>query len=187
MTAEKLMSEETPLISGAELDQIGIVVTDLHGFTRQLTQLFGIGPFKIFDWPLEGVDPKATYHGQPGHYRLLLAFATVGKIQLEIVQPLEGDNIYSDFLRDHGPGLHHIRLTIPKFDDAVRSMMETGIENIASGTGVHVGSEWAYFDTTHVLEGVTVELRTRLEEAGGGKWLQSVQPPNPTQDTQQNN
>jgi len=54
------MSEEAPLISGADLDQIGIVVKDLHGFTRQLTQLFGIGPFKVFEWPLEGVDPKAT-------------------------------------------------------------------------------------------------------------------------------
>jgi len=180
------MSEEAPLISGADLDQIGIVVKDLHGFTRQLTQLFGIGPFKVFEWPLEGVDPKATYHGQPGHFRLLLAFATVGKIQLEIVQPLEGENIYSDFLREHGPGLHHIRLTIPKFDDAVRSMKATGIENIASGTGVHVGSEWAYFDTTHVLEGVTIELRTRLDEAGGGgKWLQFVQPPTSAEDAQQ--
>lgn len=179
------MSDEAPLITGADLDQIGIVVTDLPTFTQRLTQLFGIGPFKIFEWPLEGVDPKATYHGQPGHFRLLLAFATVGKIQLEIVQPLEGENIYSDFLQEHGTGLHHIRLTIPKFEDAVKSMKETGIENIASGTGVHVGSEWAYFDTTHVLEGVTVELRTRLDEAGGGgKWLPTIQASTPSEDAQ---
>ncbi len=107
--------DEAPLISGAELDQIGIVVNDLHAFTRELTRLFGIGPFRIFEWPLDGVDPQATYHGQPGNFRLLLAFVTVGKIQIEIVQPLEGQNIYSDFLRDHGPGLHHFRLTIPGF------------------------------------------------------------------------
>lgn len=172
------MSDASSLISGADLDQIGIVVNDVKVFTQELTRLFGIGPFRIFEWPLEGVDPQATYHGQPGDYRLLLAFATVGKIQLEIVQPLEGQNIYSDFLRDHGPGLHHFRLTIPDFDKAIKSMMEAGIKNIASGTGVHVGSQWAYFDTTHILEGVTVELRTRLEEAGGeGQWVQSIPPP----------
>ena len=176
------MAEEAPMISGADLDQIGIVVHDVVAFTQQLTRLFGLGPFRIFEWPLEGVDPKATYHGQPGNYRLLLAFATLGKIQLEIVQPLEGQNIYSDFLRDHGPGLHHFRLTIPEFDSAINSMKAAGIENIASGTGMHVGSEWAYFDTTRILEGVTVELRTRLEEAGGeGNWVQSVPLPTPAE------
>ncbi|HSQ26840.1 MAG TPA: VOC family protein, partial [Anaerolineales bacterium] len=127
------MTESQSLISDAELDQIGIVVNDVHAFTQELSRLFGIGPFRIFEWPLEGVDPQATYHGQPGNYRLLLAFVTVGKIQLEIVQPLEGQNIYSDFLREHGPGLHHFRLTIPGFDKGVKAMIETGIENIASG------------------------------------------------------
>jgi len=171
------MTESQSLISDAELDQIGIVVNDVHAFTQELSRLFGIGPFRIFEWPLEGVDPQATYHGQPGNYRLLLAFVTVGKIQLEIIQPLEGLKSYSDFLREHGPGLHHFRLTIPGFDKGVKAMIEAGIENIASGTGMHVGSKWAYFDTTHPLQGVTVELRTRLEEAGGeGQWVQSIPP-----------
>lgn len=171
------MTDSTSLSSGAELDQIGIVVHDLHAVTQELTRLFGIGPFRIFEWPVEGVDPQATYHGQPGNFRLLLAFVTVGKIQIEIVQPLDGQNIYSDFLRDHGPGLHHIRLTVPGFEQAVTTLIETGIEKIASGTGVHVGSKWAYFDTTQQLEGVIVELRTKLEEAGGeGHWVQSVPP-----------
>ena len=172
------MTETPSLISDADLDQIGIVVKDLHAFTQELTRLFGIGPFRIFEWPLEGVDPQATYHGQPGNYRLLLAFATVGKIQLEIIQPLEGQNIYSDFLRDRGPGIHHFRLSIHGFDKGVEAMIRDGIQNIASGTGMHVGSKWAYFDTTSKLEGVTVELRTRLEEAGGeGQWVETIPSP----------
>lgn len=172
------MTDSTSLISNADLDQIGIVVHDLYAVTQELTRLFGIGPFRIFEWPLEGVDPQATYHGQHASFRLLLAFVTVGKIQIEIVQPLEGQNIYSDFLRDHGPGLHHFRLTVPGFEQGVAALTGTGIEKIASGTGVHVGSKWAYFDTTQQLEGVIVELRTRLEEADGeGRWVQSVPPP----------
>ena len=174
------MPDGSPLIEGADLDQIGIVVNDLQTFTQELSRLFGIGPFRIFEWPLEGVDPQATYHGQPANLRLLLAFVTVGKIQLEIVQPLEGQNIYSDFLRDHGPGLHHFRLTIPGFEKGVEALINEGIENIASGTGVHVGSKWSYFDMGHNLEGVVVELRTRLEEGGGeGQWVKSVPPRTP--------
>jgi methylmalonyl-CoA/ethylmalonyl-CoA epimerase len=172
------MTEPTPLINESNLDQIGIVVNDLRACTEALSQLFGIGPFRIFEWPLEGIDPQATYHGQPANYRLLLAFANVGRIQLEIVQPLEGQNIYSDFLRDHGPGLHHFRLTVPEFEKGMEALTRAGIENIASGTGVHVGSKWAYFDTTRQLEGVVVELRTKLEESSGeGTWVKSVPAP----------
>lgn len=171
-------TDSSPLVSDAELDQIGIVVHDLYSVTQELTRLFGIGPFRTFEWPIPSVDPQATYHGQPASFRLLLAFATVGKIQIEIVQPLEGPNIYSDFLRDHGPGLHHVRLSIPGFEQGVAALIGAGIEKIASGTGVHVGSQWAYFDTTRQLEGVVVELRTRLDETHGeNQWLQSISPP----------
>lgn len=172
------MSNLSPLINDANLDQIGIVVHDAVKFTQELTRLFGIGPFRIMEWPVEGVEPEATYHGEPGSFRLLLAFATFGSIQIEVVQPLEGQNIYSDYLRDHGPGLHHFRLTVPDYEDAIQALTDEGIKNIASGTGVHVGSRWTYFDTSSILEGVTVEIRKRLDGAGGhGQWVESVQSP----------
>jgi hypothetical protein len=158
------MKDYSSLIGDVNLDQIGIVVHDLDAFTKELTRLFGIGPFRIIEWPLEGSDPQATYHGQPADFRLLLAFATVGKTQLEIIQPLEGQSIFSDFLEEHGPGLHHIRLNIPDFEQGVEELIGAGIKNISSGTGVHHGSKWAYFDTTNQLEGLLVELRTRLND-----------------------
>jgi methylmalonyl-CoA/ethylmalonyl-CoA epimerase len=167
------MTNVPPLINEADLDQIGVVVNDLHAITQELTRLFGIGPFRIIEWPLEGTDPQSTYYGQPGSFRLLLAFATVGKTQIEIIQPLEGENIFSDFLREHGPGLHHIRLNIPEFEQGTASLIGEGIEKITSGAGVHQGSKWAYFDTTSQLGGVLVELRTRLEGVQGeGQWIQ---------------
>ena len=40
-----------------------------------------------------------------------------------------------------------------------------------------LAQDGAYFDTTQVLDGVIVELRRRLVEAGGqGKWVESVPP-----------
>jgi hypothetical protein len=166
------MTEKNSQSIGPNVDQVGIVVRDLQAMVANLSQHFGMGPFRVMEWPIEGVDPQATYHGNPGNYRLLLAFATVGNTQLEIIQPLEGQNIYSDFLEEHGPGLHHIRITVPDFDEKVASMASSGIENIASGTGVHVGSKWAYFDTGEKLEGMIVELRKRLDGSGGeGSWI----------------
>ncbi len=154
------------------VDQIGIVVRDLRSMVAMFRQVLGIEGFRVMEWPIEGSDPQATYHGEPGNYRLLLAFATIGNTQIEIVQPLEGQNIYSDFLEEHGPGLHHIRLTVPNFEERAADLEASGIRNIASGTGVHVGSKWAYFDTSSLLQGVIVELRKHLDDAGGqGQWI----------------
>jgi hypothetical protein len=166
------MPEPSPLIVDPNLDQIGIVVHDLHAVTQELARLFGIGPFRIFEWPLEDIDPQSTYHGQQGDFSLLLAFATVGRTQIEIIQPLEGESIFSDFLRDKGPGLHHFRLSIQNFEEGVSALVESGIEKITSGSGLHHGSKWAYFDTSAQLGGVLVELRTRLGGADGeGQWV----------------
>ena len=157
------------------IDQIGIVVRDLHSVVAVMKDILGIRDFKIMEWPIEGVDPQATYHGEPGNFRLLLGFVTVGKTQIELVQPLEGQNIYSDFLEKHGPGLHHFRLTVPDFEERFEALKSLGIENIASGTGVHVGSKWAYFDTSELLEGVIIEIRKHLDEAcGEGQWVEPI-------------
>jgi hypothetical protein len=171
---EYIMPETNQTAMEIGLDQIGVVTEDLQGMVRMFKQLFEIGPFRVMEWPIEGVDPQATYHGAPGNYRLLLAFGSVGSTQIEIVQPLEGLNIYSDFLKSHGPGLHHIRLTVADFESRTKALEAAGIEKIASGTGVHRGSEWAYFDTTKQLDGIVVELRKRLDGPGGeGQWVAS--------------
>lgn len=154
------------------MDQVGIVVRDLHATIAALHQLLGVGSFRVVDWPIPGVDPQSTYHGKPARYRLLLGFARVGPAWIELIQPLEGPNIYSDFLESHGPGLHHVRFTVPDFDARVAALEAAGVENIASGTGAHIGSKWAYFDTSALLDGLVIELRTRLDEGSGdGQWI----------------
>jgi methylmalonyl-CoA/ethylmalonyl-CoA epimerase len=162
-----LNSDPTDMI----LDQIGIVVRDLYPVAEKLHELIGIGPFRVLEWPIEGIDPESTYHGRPAQYRILLAFARLGATQLELIQPIEGPNIWTDFLNSHGPGLHHFRCTVQNFDETVAAWEAAGIKNIASGTGAHIGSKWAYFDTSELLDGIVIELRTRMDDANGeGQW-----------------
>ncbi len=116
------------------------------------------------EWPLEGIDPQATYHGKQGNFRLLLGFGTIGNIQIEIIQPLEGQNIYSDFLEERLPGLHHFRFTVSDFEERCTFLEKNGIEKISSGTGVHIGTNGAYFDTRDILEGILIELRTSINQ-----------------------
>jgi hypothetical protein len=165
------MVENNLIPMDVNVDQIGIVVRDLHNMAENLYRLLGIGPFRILEWPIDGIDPESTYHGEPEQYRLLLGFARQGSTQIELIEPLEGQNIWSDFLDTNGPGLHHFRLVVSDFDNKVTELEKAGIKNIASGTGAHIGSKWAYFDTSELLNGIVIELRMRLEDADGeGQW-----------------
>ncbi len=161
-----------PTSADSSIDQIGVVVRDARLVAAQLTGLLGIGPFHMVEYPIPGTDPQTVYLGRPASYRILLAFAQLGATQLELVQPLEGRSIWSDFLEQHGPGLHHFRVTIPDFDETVASWEAAGIRNLASGAGTHVGSKWAYFDTARLLDGIIVELRRKMDESQGeGQWV----------------
>lgn len=165
------MSSLPILPQDANLDQVGIVVRDVQATADQLHQLLGIGPFRMMEWPIAGIDPQSTYHGEPRDYRIRLGFARAGATQIELVEPLDDRSIWSDFLSSNGPGLHHFRLTVSNFDQIVGVLKASGLKEIASGTGAHIGSRWAYFDTAELLDGIVIEVRTRLEGPDGeGRW-----------------
>ena len=102
-----------------KLDQIGLVVQDIQSAAESCEKLLGIGPFKIIDWPIEGIDPESSLYGEPAQWKMRLGFADTNDIKIELIQPVEGRNIFREFLDEKGPGLHHLRFTVKDFDGAV--------------------------------------------------------------------
>ena len=155
-----------------KLDQIGLVVQDVQSAAESYEKLLGIGPFKIIDWPIEGIDPESSLYGEPAQWKMRLGFADTNDMKIELIQPVEGRNIFREFLDEKGPGLHHLRFTVKDFDGAVSDFQKRGYTLMASGNGAHEGSRWAFFDTRAELQGLVVELRTDIgEEAEKSGWL----------------
>jgi catechol 2,3-dioxygenase-like lactoylglutathione lyase family enzyme len=154
-------SETAPAVNLGQPVQIGMVVEDAHRTAERLWSLFGFGPFRFTEWPWDRPDMKGTYNGRPAHFRMLLGFADLGNIQLELVEPLEGDTIYSEFLSRAGEGIHHLLFDVPDIDRVVATLAERGIGVKMSGTGLRPGTKWLYLDTYELL-GWNVELRTKL-------------------------
>lgn len=150
------MAETTrPKVKVSELHQVGIVVRDLENSMRHYDSIFGIG-----SWEILSVDPSIvsdmTYHSKPAQYVFRVALATVGPIQLELLQPVEGDNIYSDFLEEHGEGLHHLgHVKVDNLDEAVHSLEKEGFACLQSGR--YQGGGYAYVDMVEPL-GYIIEL-----------------------------
>jgi methylmalonyl-CoA/ethylmalonyl-CoA epimerase len=153
-------SPKTPQI-GAELNrpvQVGIVVADLSRATGLLTELFGIGPFRFIEWP-NRPDSKYYFRGKEEQIRIRQAFTQVGPIELELIQPLEGErNAYFEFLKQKGGGIHHILFEVENMDEAVGNLAPAHVEVLQAGTGIRPGTRWALLDT-QALIGFLLELR----------------------------
>jgi hypothetical protein len=80
-------------------------------------------------------------------------------VQIEFIEPQEGENIYSDFLEEHGEGLHHILF---EAEDPATVIAGIGASVLQSGgSSLRPGATWSYLDTQEMLK-VIVELRTKL-------------------------
>ncbi len=149
---------------GARVDlgpllQVGFVVRDVDATVAQWCAHFKFGEPRFVDWP---VTPEmaqvATYHGKPANFRMRVGFLQAGPVQLEFIQPVDGANIYSDFLDEHGEGIHHILFAV---DDpaAVAGQIDAPILQ-SGGSMLYPGAIWAYLDTQAAFQAM-IELRSK--------------------------
>ncbi len=140
--------------------QVGIIVHDAEAAVAAWTSRFKLDPAQFVNWPIPGknLEGTATYHGARGNFRMRLAFLQAGPVQIEFIQPLEGDNIYSDFLSEHGEGLHHLLFEVEDPDAVAAGLDVTVLQS--GGSSLRPGAIWSYLDTQEML-GAMIELRTK--------------------------
>jgi methylmalonyl-CoA/ethylmalonyl-CoA epimerase len=133
-----------------------IVVKDMEKAIKYFETL-DVGPFPAF---LGGPGMKfagKTVRGKQVDYDMDLRLATsqLGGIGFELIQPLKGDTVYTEFLEKKGEGLHHLAFGVEDFDAEVEDMKKRGFKVVQ--TGAMGPSRWAYFDTDK-LGGMLIEL-----------------------------
>jgi len=146
------------MLAGQTINQVALVVEDLDAAVRRYWERFGIGPWRIYTYQAPLVK-RMTYRGRPQDYRMRLALARMGEVTIELIQPLSQENIYTEHLRQKGPGLHHIGIIVPSIDDAIAGAAKSGVRVLQSGGGhgLHGDGAFAYMDTENAL-GMIVEF-----------------------------
>lgn len=131
------------------ISQIAVVVKDLDAAMKAYHELFGWGPWNVY----EHVPPKLHdqhLHGKAADYTMLGAECEVQPgLMFELIQPLDGDSIYKDFLAEHGEGVQHIALmnhTQEESDAFKRRFQDAGFE-LAMGGRIGESIEFYYMDT----------------------------------------
>ena len=141
--------------------QIAMVVEDLDTTVEQYNKLFGIGDWTFYTYSKPLVK-QMSYHGQPSDHSFRVALSYFGDMRVELIQPLEGESIYKDFIATHGYGLQHLGVLVEDMDAALAQARAAGLEMIQDGSGFGLDGDghYAYLDTEKTL-GVTIELIER--------------------------
>lgn len=125
--------------------QIAWVTTDLERTETALTGLLGVKKWvRIPD--VHFAPDACSYLGKPADFVASISLSYLGDMQLELIEPVRGDNIYSDFLRDSGPGLHHICIEAEspeQFDAALVEAADMGAKVVQQGV-MPGGIQFAY-------------------------------------------
>lgn len=132
------MLDQTPV-------QIAWVTRDLAATEAMLTSL--LGARKWIRMPGVHFSPDScTYRGQPADFVADVSFSYAGDTQLELIAPVSGHSVYSEFLERSGPGLHHICVAATdtdEFDTAVGDAELHGAPVVMAGT-MPGGMRFAY-------------------------------------------
>ncbi len=129
-------------------NQIGFVVKDLDKAMEAYWTQFGVGPWKIYTYGPPLVK-DTTYRGQPATYHMRVALANVGELMFELIQHLDGENLYNDFGKIAGQGVQHLGIFVPNLAAAVKDAEAAGLRVIQSGRGFGAKGDggYAYLDT----------------------------------------
>jgi hypothetical protein len=156
---------EHPLFKISKGQQICFVVYDLESWMERMWKFFGIGPWKVNlreeNSEREDCDiAELTHLGKQAHFGYKLASARLDDgIIIELIQPTTDDSTFSDFLKEHGEGMHHIGWHFLKsyeeYVNVSKMLEENGFKCLQSSKKYDA---WmAYFDTTKVL-GTILEI-----------------------------
>ena len=119
--------------------QIAWVTRDLDATEKALTTL--LGAKKWIRMPGVHFGPDAcTFRGRPADFVTDISLSYAGDTQLELIAPVNGDSIYTEFLDQAGAGLHHICVEV---DDVEAALATRGAEVVQRGV-MPGGMEFAY-------------------------------------------
>ncbi len=134
------------------VDQVAYAVVSMEQALERYGAIFG--PFEVAEAAMEG----CLVRGRPATIRLLYAVNHSGPIEVELIQPLEGEFTITEHLRTHGEGLHHVRFRVAALDKKLEELQRERFETLLYKRFEQLNVAFAYVQTPPELGGSVIEL-----------------------------
>lgn len=143
-----------PILNPKAVCQVALVVKDIEKASEKYAQLFGV-PKPNYIVTDELAKARTTYAGRPTIAQAKLAFFDLGKIQLELIEPVGEPSTWLDVLQANGESFHHLAFMVENTQATVRAFAEQGVEVVQQG--YYEGGMYTYVDSRDQY-GVLFEL-----------------------------
>ncbi|MDP2920220.1 MAG: VOC family protein [Dehalococcoidia bacterium] len=141
-------------VSLTNLAHLGIVVRDVEKTAELISSIWNIGTPEVFDYsPTNELVGGKPFAGKP--FAMRVAFIKFGTIMVELLQPLDRNSLYYDFIKTKGEGIHHIAWGVSNYDEMVAKFKKQGHKLLIEAT--YKGERWCYFDVNP--GGMVLEFR----------------------------
>ncbi len=150
------MSEKFGIdLRNLKIDQLGYVYKDIEKQAKIMEQVFNMPKFTF----LPPSSQKIKYRGKDSEIVVKIAMSRFFNLQIELIEWIEGDCIYKEFLDQGKEGLQHISLFVDDLDKYVNYLKDLGFEIAHEG---NIGNRYFYyFDTNNVL-GFMLEVQASI-------------------------
>lgn len=126
-----------------KLHHISIVVRDAEK-TQKFYESIGIGPW--VDYPPMKEYVKINVPDEKGFYNLKIKCTQIGPVQLQLIEPGDGESLYKDHLKEKGEGVYHIGFEVDDINITNAEIETMGLKILSSGQREN-GSGFSYLET----------------------------------------
>lgn len=132
--------------AGRAPDQVAYVFEELEPAIERIGRRLGLERWVGWRYA-DGYLPNREFHGKPADYESWGVVPESGP-SFEIIAPLGGDSVFTEFLGAHGGGLHHLGYFVPSLADERARLAELGLEQVqyGGGHGVDGDGQIGYFE-----------------------------------------
>ncbi|MCI6018822.1 MAG: VOC family protein [Clostridiales bacterium] len=151
------------------VNQLAFVVNDARATAKYLADQYGLGPFLMVNFgdchdgkefiPVEDAVVDGT---EIGTYGVHMAACNIGGLQIELLEPVGEDDVLAKFLKERGPGLHHICVDMAEsYETTVERIHAAGY---TKGQTAFIDNQETCTYTDHLdLLGIFIEIQKRGE------------------------
>jgi hypothetical protein len=142
--------------------QNGFIFSDLNGALDHWVGKLGVGPFYRFTVEFD----RYVHKGVSSNPVLDVAIGNSGDLQIELIAQLnDAPSAYTEFLRDHGPGMQHVSVGSDSFDAAIARYAELGL-SVVTEVSIRGAARAIFYDTDLPgAVGAQMEVFERTESA----------------------
>jgi hypothetical protein len=107
-----------------KINQLGYVYKDIDKQIHILENVYGLPKFAIFDKN----DSPCKYRGKDSNIVTRLAFSRILNVQIELIELLEGECVFKEFLDAGKEGLHHFGVFVDDIKSIIKEFTDKGYE-----------------------------------------------------------